>query len=79
MELIVIAILFLGNATLWWKLRSDDGFLREYVRTSPKAFLWRKVFGEERAAEIIRTRLVPLGLVTWIALLVLLGVGRIAS
>ena len=73
MELVIVAVILLANTALWWKLRTDDGFLRAYVRTSPKAFLWRKVFGPERAAEIIRTRLVPFGMVVWVVMLLVLA------
>ena len=67
------------NAGLMWRLRTDDTFLKEYVRTSPKAFIWRRMFGEERAAEIIRTRLVPLGIGLWTVLLLVLGSAKILA
>ena len=68
--LVLCAGILVANLYLLWKLRTDDTFLKEYVRTSPKAYLWRTAFGEERAAELIRTRFVPFGVIIWIALLV---------
>jgi hypothetical protein len=66
---VVLVVALVGNTLLFWKLRTDDEFLRQYVKTSPKAFVWRKAFGEERAAEIIRDRLVPFGIAIWVTLL----------
>ena len=75
---LLICTAILGvNAFMLWKLRTDDKFLNDYVRKSPKAWVWRKAFGEERAAEIIRTRFVPFGVVFWIGLLVLFAVSLI--
>lgn len=37
------------------------GFAEKYVTTSPKAWLWRKLFGETRAVRIIKHILAPLG------------------
>ena len=72
--LLLCAGILVANSYLLWRLRTDDTFLKEYVRTSPKAYLWRRAFGEERAAELIRTRFVPLGVLLWTALLVWIGV-----
>ena len=79
MELLVVAGILLLNIGLWWKLRTDDSFLQEYVRSSPKAFIWRKLLGEERAAQIIRTRLVPFGMALWVMVLVALGGAQLAA
>lgn len=79
MDLIVFGAILVVYSGLWWRLRRDDAFLREYVRTSPKALLWRKAFGEERAAAIIRTRLVPLGMVLSVGAFLLVLGSRIAA
>jgi len=70
--LLVFGIL-VANTALLWRLRTNEAFLQEYVRTSPKAWIWRKLFGPDRAAEIIRTRMVPLGMAIWGAVLVAFG------
>ena len=73
--LLLCAGILFANSYLLWKLRTDDTFLKEYVRTSPKAYLWRRAFGEERAAELIRTRFVPFGVLLWIVLLLAIVAG----
>ena len=70
MELVIVAIILTFNLALLWKLRTDDAFLKDYVQSSPKAALWRWMFGKERAASVIRNVLVPLGIGIWIALLI---------
>ena len=70
--LVLCAGIVFGNLYVLWKVRTDDTFLREYVRTSPKAWMWRRAFGEERAGEMIR-RFVPLSLLVWIAVLALIA------
>ena len=42
---------------------SNEEVARRYVMTSPKAWLWRKLFGPERALELVRRVFAPLGLV----------------
>lgn len=37
------------------------GFVEKYVATSPKAWLWRKLFGETKAVKILKRVLAPLG------------------
>jgi hypothetical protein len=41
----------------------DPEALAEYVRSSPKAKLWVKKFGEERAIELSRKYFLPIGTV----------------
>jgi len=71
--LLICTVILVANAFILWKIGTDDAFLNEYVRKSPKAWLWRKAFGEERAAAIIRKVFLPLGIVFWLFLLVLVG------
>jgi hypothetical protein len=76
-EIVVIAAILAINVRLWWRLRTDDAFLNDYVRTSPKALIWRRTLGEERAAEVIRTRFVPFGIALWTVALLALGGARL--
>ena len=41
----------------------DPEEMAEYIRTSPKAKLWVKKFGEERTIELSRKYFIPLGTV----------------
>jgi hypothetical protein len=41
----------------------DKQFGENYIRKSPKALIWRKLFGEEKAYRISKTIFIPLGLV----------------
>jgi hypothetical protein len=51
----------------------DDKFADEYTRTSPKAFIWRKIFGVEKAKKITKAIFAPAGLVLSI-LMILVGI-----
>lgn len=51
------AIRFLTNAT----------FAQEYALKSPKAALWRKLFGEEKAVKVIRNVFAPFSIVLSLA------------
>jgi hypothetical protein len=46
------------------------GFAEKYVATSPKAYLWRKLFGEKRAVKIIKFILAPIGFLFGVASLI---------
>ena len=41
----------------------DRQFGENYVKKSPKALIWRKLFGEEKAYTLIKTIFAPLGMV----------------
>ncbi len=41
----------------------DKNFGERYIRESPKAFIWRKMFGEEKAYKMTKTIFAPLGIV----------------
>jgi hypothetical protein len=65
--LIVVGIV---NLRLIYKASTDEDFGRNYIRTSPKAFIWRKIFGEEKAYEITRKDFIPIGLLVSIAIII---------
>ena len=39
----------------------DSKYAAQYTQKSYKAWLWRKLFGEDKAAKIIRTFFAPIG------------------
>jgi len=61
-----------GLVAIYFPVRflRDDQFARSYIQNSPKAFLWRKIFGEEKALKITKTIFAPLGILLGIALIV---------
>lgn len=50
---------------------NNEDMLRKYLENSPKAYIWRKLFGIERTIELTRRVFVPIGLV--ISCLLILG------
>ena len=44
------------------KIVRDQKFAEEYAKKSPKAWLWRKIFGEDRAVKVIRKFFGPIGI-----------------
>ncbi len=70
--LIVVAIGAV-NAGIGYKLATDAAFREEYIKKSPKAWLWRKLFGEERAIKLLHRVFAPLACVIGIALIALGG------
>ncbi len=50
----------------------DEGKLRHYVETSPKAKLWVKKFGIEKTVDLSRKIFIPLGI---LVSCVLIGIG----
>ncbi|MDO8644658.1 MAG: hypothetical protein Q7S00_06820 [bacterium] len=51
------------NLYFCYKFRTDETFAINYVKTSPKAYIWRKLWGEEKALHVIHKVFVPIGLV----------------
>jgi len=60
-----IAIIVAGIFSLVMAIRFivDRNFGEKYIRESPKAFIWRKLFGEDRAYKMTKTIFAPLGIV----------------
>lgn len=48
----------------------NEAFATRYVRTSPKAWLWRKLLGEARATVAVRRVFGPIGMLLGTALAV---------
>ena len=61
--ILVLMLLLVGvvNLRLVWKFKTDKKFAQNYIKTSPKAYFWRKKFGEERALAITKKYFIPLG------------------
>jgi len=41
----------------------DEKYARDYIKTSSKALIWRKIFGEEKAYNITKKIFAPFGIV----------------
>lgn len=61
MEGIIIILVGVFYLTLNYKFRKDRSFGSNYVKNNPKAYIWRKMFGEEKALRLIRTVFIPMG------------------
>jgi len=70
-----LLIIVVGSINIYYCIRNlkDQKFAEKYIRNSHKAFLLRKIFGEEKAIHIIRKIFVPLGIIIGV-LLILSGV-----
>ena len=70
-NLFAIFVLIVGIFYLYRIIRSykNPDFLKKYIETSPKALIWRKKFGVEKAIEITRKYFLPLGLIVSIGLI----------
>lgn len=65
--LIIIGIV---DIVLTSMLMFKKGFAENYVEKSPKAYIWRKMFGQEKAIKIIENYLAPIGFILGIALII---------
>jgi hypothetical protein len=65
--LIGIGVLNIGITSM---LLFKKDFAESYVATSPKAYIWRKLFGEEKAIMIIKNIFSPIGLLIGITLII---------
>ncbi len=71
-----ILLLGVGVLDLYLSVRfiRDKQFAENYVKKSPKAWLWRKLLGEERALKLTRKVFAPIGVAVGV-ILVLMGLG----
>ncbi|MGV8151773.1 MAG: hypothetical protein ACP5OG_01710 [Candidatus Nanoarchaeia archaeon] len=72
--LISLIIILIGTLNLFFSLRflNNPNYARGYIKNSPKAYLLRKLFGEEKSYYLTRKIFAPIGIVFGI-LLILLG------
>jgi hypothetical protein len=55
------------------KFLVDPIFTDNYIKKSPKALIWRKIFGEDKAIHLAKTIFAPLGVILG-SLFILAGV-----
>jgi len=60
-----ILLILVGAVNIYYatKFLTDPSFASNYVKKSPKAYIWRKMFGEEKSIKIIRRLFAPLGII----------------
>ena len=70
-NIFAIFVLIVGIFYLYKIIRSykNPEYLKKYIETSPKARIWRKQFGVEKAIVITRKYFLPLGLAVSIGLI----------
>lgn len=68
-----VALIAAGIFSLIMAIRFivDKNFGERYIRESPKAFIWRKIFGEEKAYKMTKTIFAPLGIVISTGMLIM--------
>lgn len=62
MEKYILLLVAGLNTYLCYRFVTDNVWAREYVEKSPKAWIWRKLFGKDKALKIIRKFFVPIGI-----------------
>lgn len=70
MENYILIGIGIFNIIITSRVIFSKGFAEKYVTKSPKAYLWRKFFGEEKAIKIIKNFLAPIGLLLGIVLVI---------
>jgi len=62
---ISLILILIGGINLYFAIRflKNPKFGKDYIKNSPKAYLWRKLFGEEKAYSITRKVFVPIGII----------------
>ncbi len=76
MEKIILLGVGIIDLYLAGRFLMDTNFARKYVLESPKALIWRKMWGPEMALTITRYIFAPMGIILGITL-VLFGLGVI--
>ena len=67
----VLIIIGIVDIVLTSMLMFKKGFAENYVEKSPKAYIWRKIFGQEKALKIIKNYLAPIAFVFGVILIFL--------
>ena len=67
-EVLVIIGIGIFNLTLAGLIIFKKQFAERYVMHSTKAYIWRKIFGEDRALRVIKNILAPVSLVLGIVI-----------
>ena len=73
-----IAFIVIGGISLYFATKPYriPGYALDYAKNRPKAWIWRKMFGVERTAELITKVFAPLG-ITLSIVFVLFGVSAL--
>jgi hypothetical protein len=67
---LLFALVGIFNIYLSSKFLIDKKFAENYTKKSPKAALWRKLLGEEKALKLIKNIFAPLGIIMGIIFIV---------
>jgi len=69
-----LILILIGIINLYFAIRFiiNPEYGQDYIKNSPKAFIWRKLLGEEKAYSITRKIFVPIGIILG-AVLILIG------
>ena len=64
-DIYALLILLVGIINFYYAIKAikNKNFLENYVKKSPKAFIWRKMFGKDEATKIIRKVFAPIGII----------------
>lgn len=67
-----ILLVLIGIVCLILSLRFyfSPVFATDFIKNSPKAWLWRKLFGEERALKITKYVFVPIGIIIGVIIII---------
>ena len=67
-----ILLIGIGAFNLFYatKFLRDPKFAKNYIETSPKAWLWRKIFGVEKATKLTKSVFAPLGIILGIGFII---------
>ncbi len=67
----VLLMIAIGLFTLYSALKfiRNPEYAKHYIKNNPKAFVFRKLFGEEKALRITRSFFAPLGAIIGLFLL----------
>ena len=60
---ILMIVVGIFNLSITIRFFVSKTFGEEYIRKSPKAWLWRKIFGEEKAYQMTKKIFAPLGMI----------------
>ena len=72
-EIYSLLLVAAGIIGLYFSIKAlvDPAFARKHVETSPKVWLWRKLYGTEKALVMTKKIFLPLGIVISLCLLII--------
>ncbi|MCC2630437.1 MAG: hypothetical protein K0S38_246 [Candidatus Paceibacter sp.] len=70
MKSIILIIIGIFDILLVLRITSNDEFAKRYIQ-SPKALIWRKFLGEEKALILIKKIFAPIGIIVGVGLVIL--------